>query len=76
MDEITDEYIEEEPENEILEEANQEKVNAKNVWWMREIGKTDDQEIKEKEIEAAEDVKEKERDLDKELESGEIDEVD
>ena len=76
IDEITDEYIEEEPENEILEETNQEKVDAKDDWWMREIGKIDDQEIREKEIEAANELKEKERALDKELESGEIDEVD
>jgi hypothetical protein len=76
IDEITDEYIEDEPEKEIVEEANQEIEDIPDVWYADHIKDIKNPELREKEIEAAEELKEKERALDKELESGEIDKVD
>ena len=76
IDEITDEYIEEVPEKEIVEEANQEIEDIPDVWYADYIKDIKNPELREKEIEAANELKEKERALDKELESGEIDEVD
>lgn len=59
FDENTDEVMEEYPEKEIVEEANQEKGDVPDVWWTEEIRKIEDPELREKAIEAPEKLKEK-----------------
>lgn len=70
-EEFPDEYLEETPE-----ETEQKKDGVPDVSWAEDIRKIEDPEIREKEIKAAEKILEKEEELNRKFEAGEIDEID
>jgi hypothetical protein len=73
--EIPEEYLEEEITEEIPNELSIDAPDASeipDVGWADEIGRIEDPEIREKEIEVAEKLLEKEKNWDKKLDSGEI----
>jgi hypothetical protein len=76
FDERPDEYPEEIPD-ECLKEHDPELIDFKeiditDVWWTESIKKIENPQIRQKEIEAAEKILEKQKTLDDKLESGEI----
>jgi hypothetical protein len=66
-DEIPEEYLEEEFIEDVVED-----MEVPEVYWEEDIRNIEDPEIKQKEIEAANEILEKERDLEARLRSGEI----
>ncbi len=70
-DEILEEYVEEVVEEE-LEETPREELEIPDVDWAKNIREIDDPEIQKKEIEAAEEIVEKQKVLDEQWDAGEI----
>lgn len=66
------EMIEEEMENASLEEDSEEEMEIPEVAWAEDIRGIEDQEVREKEIEIAEHIQEREKGLKDKVDSGEI----
>lgn len=76
FDEMPDDYAEEIPDD-YLEEQSPELIDLKEIdnpdlWWTESINKIKNPQIKQKEIESAEKILEKQKTLDEKFESGEI----